>query len=171
MTERWNEIDPKYLKKMEPVKDQMMKSKWLATIDCNAPVKYDFKPFELTQEQFDAAQAFFDLYELRSHARRMPLVLGKYLKGFERGGAKPAVKEETEALEINLQPGGGIEKLIEWIGDREFSIFFDSAPAEEVLSGSELAGVASEVFGGKELSSKSTRRKDSPTAKSTAAVK
>src|SRR5437016_10346094 len=51
MLARFEEIDPKYAKKIEPVKDQMVTSKWLATIKCDVPLDYDFKPFILTEEQ------------------------------------------------------------------------------------------------------------------------
>lgn len=128
LLENWDDVPAKYQKKIEPVKEQLLKSKWLATIDRQAPVEYDFKPFKLTQEQFEACRAFFELYELRSHARRMQLVLGKYLEGFERGTPQPA-KVEAEQLQIQLQEGGSLDDLREWIGDRPFSIFLDSAPA------------------------------------------
>ncbi|HEY3782317.1 MAG TPA: DNA polymerase I [Fimbriimonadaceae bacterium] len=125
MYEHWDEIDPKYLKKMDPVKEQMMKSKWLATIDRSAPVTYDFKPFELTQEQFDAAKAFFELYELRSHARRMPLVLGKYLHGFETGAKPKQTEVENEVLEITLADEPSYEALLAWVGDKAFALYFE----------------------------------------------
>jgi DNA polymerase-1 len=127
--EHFDEIEPKHQKKIEPeeVRTQMMKSKWLATIDCEAPVQYDFKPFQLTEEQFEAARAFFELYELRSHARRMPLVLGKYLKGFTTGSPKPT-EIKNEVLEITLAESSSFEELRDWVGDRLFALFFDSAP-------------------------------------------
>jgi len=128
MLEHWEEIDPKFQKKIEPVKDQMVKSKWLATIVRDAPVEYNFEPFKLTQEQFDAAKAFFEVYELRSHARRMPVVLGKYLHGFEPGVSKPA-EIKTESLEIKLEGSGGLGKLHEFVGEKPFALYFDSAPA------------------------------------------
>jgi len=129
MYAHWDEIDPKYLKKMEPVKEQMIKSKWLATIDRSAPVEYDFKPFVLTQEQFDAARAFFELYELRSHARRMPLVLGKYLHGFEAGDKPKQTEVENEVLEITLAEEPSYEALASWVGDKPFSLYFELVSA------------------------------------------
>jgi DNA polymerase-1 len=130
MLEHWDEVDAKFQKKIEPVKEQMLQSKWLATITRDAPVSYDFAPFKLTQEQFDAAKAFFELYELRSHMRRMPVVLGRYLHGFEPGISKPA-EVKTEALEINLAPSGGLAKLHEFVADKPFALYFDSAPVAE----------------------------------------
>jgi DNA polymerase-1 len=144
MMERWDEIDPKFQKKIDPVRGQLLKSKWLATIDRNAPVQYDFKPFVLSEEQFEAARAFFDLYELRSHARRMPLVLGKYLHGFERGVSKP-VEIKQEAIDIQLEESNDLDALREWVGDRAFSIFFDSAPASTAPPPSDLFDQAVEA--------------------------
>jgi DNA polymerase-1 len=141
MLENWDEIDPKFQKKIEPVRDQMLKSKWLATIVRDAPVSYDFEPFTLSQEQFDAAKAFFELYELRSHVRRMPVVLGKYLHGFERGVTAPA-EVHTESIEVNLKPAEGLAKLHEFVGDKPYSLYFDSAPvpappAEDLFTATE----------------------------------
>ncbi len=133
MLEHWDEINPKFQAKIQPVRDQMVMSKWLATIQRDAPVEYDFTPFKLTQEQFDAAKAFFELYELRSHARRMPVVLGKYLHGFEIGVSKPA-EVKTEALQIQLEPAGGLARLHEFVGDKPYAIYFDSAPAAEPVT-------------------------------------
>ena len=105
MLARWDEIPPKYLKKMEPVKEQMLKSKWLATIECNVPLTYDLGPFVLTQEQLAAAQAMFESLEFRSLQRRarrrwepistgLPRVQGEVVAVVEEGG--------TEKLDIEL---------------------------------------------------------------------
>ena len=121
---RWEEVDPKFRKKIEPGKDQMLKSKWLATIKTDAPVEYDFRPFKLNQNQFEAAREFFELYELRSHVRRMNVVLTKYLEGFE--APKQPLKVETERLEIQLKEERDYGRIRPWVGDRAFALFFET---------------------------------------------
>jgi DNA polymerase I len=127
--ERWDEVPEKYRKKIEPVKEQMIQSKWLATIDCSAPVEFDFKPFQLSENQFEAARAFLEQYELRTHLRRMDHVLGPYLEGFEaRQAAAPKVDDER--LEVRLREAESYEALRAWVGERPYAILFESVSAQ-----------------------------------------
>lgn len=123
---RWDEVDAKFQKKIEPVKDQMRHSKMLATIRRDVPLDYDFRHFELTEAQFEAAKEFFERFELRSLVRRMEPVLGKYRVGFE-GQAAPTIKVESERLEVKVSPGGTFKELRAWVRDRHFSLIVDSA--------------------------------------------
>lgn len=121
---RWEEVDPKFRKKIEPVREQMLKSRWLATIKTDAPVEYDFRPFKLTQNQFEAARSFLELYELRSQVRRMNVVLTKYLEGFE--APKQPLKVETEKLEISLKEERDYGRIRPWVADRAYALFFET---------------------------------------------
>ncbi len=82
MWERFAEIPPKFQKKMDGLREQMMHSKRLATIVRDVPLDYDFRPFRLTRAQVDEAKAFMETFEFRQHARNVERVLRPYL-GFE----------------------------------------------------------------------------------------
>lgn len=125
---RWDEVDPKFQKKIEPAKEQMLKSRWLATIDTKAPVSYNFEPFKLTDEEYAHAQAILEQYELRSQVRRMPVVLGKYRDNQE--SAQNSVKVLVENLEIDLREERDHGRLTPWIADRPFAIYFESVSAQ-----------------------------------------
>src|SRR5208283_104515 len=43
---------------------------------------------------------------------------------------KPA-EVKTEALQIQLEPAGGLARLHEFVGDKAYAIYFDSAPVAE----------------------------------------
>lgn len=125
---RWDEVDPKFQKKIDPVREQMLKSKWLATIQCDAPLDYDFKPFSLTTEQFEAAREFLESYELRGLVRRMPTVLGKYQEGFDAGTTPTIV--EREALVVTVQEVREYSSLRTWVSDRPFALLSEAATAQ-----------------------------------------
>lgn len=125
--DRWDEVDPKFKKKIEPVRDQMLKSRWLATIDRNAPVSYDFRPFQLDGNAYEAAKAFLEMYELRSHVRRMPAVLGKYLEGAQT--ERPA-KAELDTIEIDLKEERDYGRLRPWVGDRPYALLYETVSSQ-----------------------------------------
>lgn len=82
MWARFDELPAKFQKKMTGLQEQMMFSKKLATIVRDVPLEYDFRAFKLTRDQVDAARAFMETFEFRSHARNIERVLRPYL-GFE----------------------------------------------------------------------------------------
>ncbi len=128
MLEHWDEVEPKFQKKIEPVKEQMLKSKWLATINREAPVALTFDDFKLDENEFQAAKAFLELYELRSHVKRMDAVLGKYRDGFE--ASAPKVSVESERIEIDLMELKGYDRIRDWVKDRPFSIQYETVTAQ-----------------------------------------
>lgn len=123
--ERFDELDPKFQKKIEPVKEQMLKSKWLATINREVPLEYDFEPFILDDNEFEAARAMLESFEFRTAVRRMDLVLGPYRDGAAPRSAAPAEVVE-EALEVRLAEAGTFEQLRAWVGDRAFALTFEA---------------------------------------------
>lgn len=136
MLARWDEIPPKYQKKMEPAREQMPKSKWLATIRCDVPLTYDFKPFVLTPAQIEAAQAMFESLEFRSLFRRAPKTLGAYLDGNApavRDGLSESVEVESEKLEISLSQVTDFEALARFVEDRRYSVYFAAAQAADLF--------------------------------------
>lgn len=126
--ERWNEVPPKYQKKIEPAKDQMIQSKWLATIQTDAPLTYGFEPFKLSSLQYEAALEFLELYELRSHVRRLPTVLGKYREGFE-AETEPA-ETPLESISIELRDVSSFEELRAFVADRPFGMLAEVATGQ-----------------------------------------
>ena len=123
---RFDELDPKYQKKIEPAKEQMIKSKWLATIKRDVPLEYDFEPFVLDDNEFAAARAVLESFELRTAVRRMDLVLGPYREGAAPRSEAPAVVVE-EALEVKVSEASSAEQLIAWVGDRPFALAFEQS--------------------------------------------
>ncbi len=123
--ERWDEVDPKFQKKIEPGREQMLKSKWLATIDCKVPITYDFKEFSLTPDQMESAREFLELYELKSQVRRLPIVLSKYQEGFQ-ASTDTAPKGDLDKLEITQQEVRDYARLKDWVDGRRFALFFET---------------------------------------------
>lgn len=123
-------VEPKYAKKIEPVQEQLKKSKWLATIVRDAPVDYDFEPFVLTPAQMDAAKAFLESWELRSLAKRSPQVLGPYVRGAAGEAVAPVVEVTVDRPEIKSLEFGDAEKLAAWAAGREFAMVFEAQVAQ-----------------------------------------
>ncbi|MFQ3677170.1 MAG: DNA polymerase, partial [Fimbriimonadaceae bacterium] len=130
---RLDEVEPKYRKKIEPVAEQMPKSKWLATIDCNVPLEYDFAPFSLTAEQYERARAMLERLEFRNHLKRAPTVLGRYVSGGEAAaadasGAAASVSEPP--LETSETSVGSLAELRSFVGDAEYAILPEAARSQ-----------------------------------------
>jgi DNA polymerase-1 len=122
MIERFAELPPKYQKKMDGLQAQMMQSKYLATIVCNAPVEYDFEPYALTQEQLDAAIRLLESYEFRAYVRKAPVVLGPYLGG--EGSNEPIAEVKDEVIEVSTSEARGYGDLAKFVDDRPFALLF-----------------------------------------------
>jgi sugar (pentulose or hexulose) kinase len=86
--ERWDEVEPKYQKKIEPAKDSMLLSKRLATIDRQVPLEYDFQPFRVDETQIEAAESMLDALEFRSYRKRARAILSRYSTGELRDPSK-----------------------------------------------------------------------------------
>jgi DNA polymerase I len=130
--DRSAEVPPKYWKKIEPVMDQLKMSKWLATIKCDVPLEYDFKPFILTPEQMEAAKAMLEAYELKNALRRSDLVLGRYLDGASREIGEATV--DVESVEVKLLTVSDMAGLRNFVGDQPFSMYFAAAaPARDLF--------------------------------------
>jgi DNA polymerase-1 len=129
MLSKYDEIPPKYQKKMDGLGSQMLLSKELATIVRDAPIDYDFKPFELSDAQMDRAVELMDSLEFRNHVRRAPLIFGRY-----RVGAMAARKDESpvevhnEALTVNCKGLTSYEDLTKGLFGGPYAVFF-AAPA------------------------------------------
>lgn len=121
MLERLDDIPEKFRKKIEPAKEQVPKSKWLATIDREAPVEFDFAPYQLSPEQFERAQEMLTELEFRTLAKRLPKVLSEYVVGdLPREGAASVTRE---ALEPKIGPALEDQAATEkWLDGAEFAL-------------------------------------------------
>ncbi|MBL8048869.1 MAG: DNA polymerase I [Chthonomonas sp.] len=132
--ENLDSIEEKFRKKLVPGLEQMPKSKWLATIDRNAPISWDFAPFRLSQPQAEAALAMLESLEFKNHHRRFRQIFSMYLDGFD--ASAPAVELGTESLspkEVNSPRD--VAAAREWIGNSPFGLLCTQAFAQSDLFG------------------------------------
>jgi DNA polymerase-1 len=138
--ERFDELEPKYQKKIEPAKALMIQSKWLATIDRHVPLEYDFKPFHLTEDQIETAERMLESLEFRSLVRRVHTVLGRYVEGGTRS-EEPAVVE-VQQLEVSSTDARTYEELRAWVGDKPFAMLQEPTAVQPgMFDEPEMAGV------------------------------
>jgi len=127
LLQRYDELDPKYKKKLDGNEEAMLRWKRLATIDCDAPVEYDFKPFVLHTHEVESAVAFLEAYEMRSHARRAPAILGPYVDG--ANVEAPIAEVKDEAIEARLEKAGSLEAVSGFVAGRPFAAYFPASAA------------------------------------------
>lgn len=134
LLEHFDELEPKYQKRILGNERQMMMSKHLATIVCDVPLEYDFKPFVLNQNQMASAIAMMESFEFRQHARRAPQILGPYVEGAAEPEASPALVDESgERIAVQVEPMDGYAELEAWVADRAYAIFFGASQARRDL--------------------------------------
>lgn len=140
LLERSSEVPEKYWKKIEPFKEQMLLCKKLATIRRDVPVEYDFKPFELSETQIESARSMLEGLEMKSLAKRAPIVLGRYLAGSDRG-AEAAEEPEPPAasIEVAYTANGAIDSIAEQAASGKVAYLF---PYAGLLDGEPLGYVA-----------------------------
>jgi DNA polymerase-1 len=128
MLSKFDQIPPKYQKKMEGMGSQMLLSKDLATIVRDAPVEYDFQPFQLTDEQMERAIALMEDLEFRTHVRRAPMFLGPYRVGSD--GPREIAPESTEVVNeaLSVDRKGFVEYsgLVSQLSEGPYAVFFAS---------------------------------------------
>lgn len=116
-----DKVPEKYRKKIEPLKDEIPKYKWLATIRHDVPFKYDYPNYTLSPDQLREAQQLFEWLEFRQHGRRLPIVLKPYLTE-EQGGLFSA-EVESEAPSVASQPAKSVEEVAKWMGKRVAGLY------------------------------------------------
>jgi DNA polymerase-1 len=135
MIERFAELPAKYQKRIEGNQAQMLQSKYLATIICDAPIEYDFVPFVLTDTQMERAIKMLESFELKQHARRAVTVFKPYLEtslaaatsdSDEDGEAESSVEVSNEAVTVNEIQVDGLSGVVQFVDGRPFSIYFPS---------------------------------------------
>ncbi|MEP0765951.1 MAG: DNA polymerase I [Fimbriimonadia bacterium] len=99
IAERLNEIPPKYRSKLEGSVDVLRLGKELTTIVTDAPVEFDFTPYEPDAAALDRAREFLESLEFRSIVRRLEPVLSKYVRGGPDG---VTTVQETPRVEVSV---------------------------------------------------------------------
>lgn len=127
-------VEEKFRKKLVPGLEQMPKSKWLATIDRNAPINWDFAPFRLSAAQTDAAMTMLESLEFKNHHRRFRQIFSLYMDGFDSSAAP--VEVGTESLQPKeVKPPRDVAAALAWIGDRPYGLMCAQAFAQSDLFG------------------------------------
>ena len=129
--DRFDELPPKYAKKIEPAIESMKSSKFLATINREVPLSYNFEPFVLTPEELEAAKAWLEAYEFRTLHRRADTVLGAYLDGAAPRRAEATV--ESESIDVELAQTSNYQELSKFVGDNKASVFFAAPVARDLF--------------------------------------
>jgi DNA polymerase I len=132
MIDRFDELPPKYKKRIDGCQPQMLQSKWLATIDRKVPIEYDFKPFVLTEGQIKDAVAMLDSFELRQAVKRAPIVLGPYAQTGDGPVLPPLALVGEESLVFKSFSAKSYDELTGFVKRRPFAVYFAS-PAKRDL--------------------------------------
>lgn len=129
--ERFDEVPEKFRKKIEGNQDQMVKSKWLATIIRDVPLEYDFAPYKLSAEKVEKAQAMLTSLEFRGPLRKFEQVMAPYVEG---GSDAIVVTPRAAAIEISYDDDvmDG-EELRSWVGDGRYAVLMAQAEAQGSL--------------------------------------
>ena len=133
MIEKFAELPAKYQKRIDGNQPQMVKSKWLATIDRNVPVAFDFKPLSLTPQQFAEAKDFLEKFEFRQHVRNFARVLGPYLEGSELAIDAPRATIEHEKLNFTQKEVSSYMILQSAVAHKPYGIYFAAAKSADDL--------------------------------------
>jgi DNA polymerase-1 len=137
---RLDEIEEKFRKKIEPHTEQLKQSKWLATIDRSVPIEYDFAPYRVLPEQFEAAKREIESLEFRSIAKRIGKVLAPYIEGASPDELAELVEVRSEGLmPASEETISTFEQLSKWAGDRPFALYVSDARLQKSMFEDDLA--------------------------------
>jgi DNA polymerase-1 len=125
--EQINEVEPKHRKKIEPAIDVMKLSKWLATIQRDAPVTFDFQPYRIDVAHIEQIKTMLTALEFKSHVKRVDSVLGRYVEG----DYEPSAEVVSESIKVRLHEGvASYKALVEWAQGRPFSVLATTGGAQ-----------------------------------------
>lgn len=134
-----DDIPDKFSKKLKGNEPQMIKSKWLATINCEAPIEYDFAPYQFPAELIADTKALLHTLEFKNHLKRFDLVLGPYMDS----PAKAVVEISNDALEFStIEQAQTLDQLVGWTGGKPFAIAEPSKPEQGSLLEEDIQGDA-----------------------------
>jgi DNA polymerase I len=124
---RIDEVPEKFRKKILGNEDQMVKSKWLATIIRDAPVEYDFAPYKMDADHMQRAQEMLTSLEFRGPLRKLEQVMSPYLT---EGAEKALSTPRAAAIEISYDDDVmDADELRNWVGESRYALML--ADAEE----------------------------------------
>lgn len=128
LKDRLAEVEEKFRKKIEPMVDQMMLSKMLATIDRYVPIEWDFQPFHIDVDHVHQVRAMVESLEFKTQARRIEAALQRYMTD----GANEFVEMGPESIEATLVEGTStFDDLVRWTSEAKvFSIVFADGKAQ-----------------------------------------
>lgn len=135
--ERIEDVPEKFRKKIVGNEDQMKKSKWLATIVRDAPIKFEFTPFRVTPDQLNHCKEFLSGYEFRSHARKADQIFASYMEGssdIASEGIAAEVSVGTESITVQSVTGKDtFDQMVSWIGSQPFSVVFHEGSSQKSM--------------------------------------
>ncbi|MBL8066219.1 MAG: DNA polymerase I [Chthonomonadaceae bacterium] len=133
LVERIDELEEKYRKKIEPMIEQMMLCKGLATICRTAPVVWDWKPFHIDVEHLAKVREMVESLEFKSQAKRLEAALGPYMSE----QAKTHAVVHRDAIDAALIPGQmSFDKLKSFVGDsHRYGVFVSNASDQPSMFG------------------------------------
>ncbi|MFZ4506616.1 MAG: DNA polymerase I [Fimbriimonas sp.] len=131
MLARFDEVEPKYQKKISGNEAQMLLSKKLATIVRDVQIDYAFPAFVLNDEQLKTATAMMESYEFKSHVRRAAQVLGPYVIGSAMAEPAKSAFVNEEKLEPRVRSMATFEELDAWVRERPFALTFAEGPPSD----------------------------------------
>lgn len=147
LLEKFDEVEPKYQKKIAGNERQMLQSKHLATIVCDVPLEYDFKPFQLDENQLAHAIAMMESFEFRQHARRAPQIFAPFIEGAVVAEDLPIAESSEEKIATESGSLPNFESLTAWVGDRHFALYFSAPQVRKDLFDEEVEAFAYVAIG------------------------
>lgn len=127
---RIDEVPEKFRKKIVGNEDQMVKSKWLATIDRDVPLTYDFAPYRMDPEHLEAASKMLTALEFRGPLRKLEQVMAPYMNG----GSTAVSTPKSSAIEISYDDDVmDFEELSNWVGTARYALLMADASAQGSL--------------------------------------
>lgn len=138
-----DDLDPKFRDKVEPFIDQIPKSKKLATIVRDVPLKFDYKPYSLSPRQLESAKAMLQSLEFRSHLKRLPEVFKPYTQNAQMSLLmdEPSLVKRDELKTTAITT---YQALASWAGLDSISLY-PSTDRYFVSNGEAVAHTQSEV--------------------------
>ena len=130
MLSRFDEVEEKFRKKIEPHIEEMKFSKWLATIVRDAPIDYDFAPYRVTASHVEKAKLALSQLEFRNHLKKLDQVLAPYRSD---GAADLTIASvDRDALTYRAKGGDAtMESLEAWVDGQPFGLHFEPRGATQ----------------------------------------
>jgi DNA polymerase-1 len=141
---RITEVEEKFRKKLEPHLAQIPKSKWLATIVRDVPLQFDYEPFRVSREEYEAAKTMLESLEFRTHMKKLPTVLEPYMEAGQPGlfGDGGAVAEAH--TEVTVRDAATREEVLSWMNGRVAGLYVEGSEAA-VAIGADALSISIEV--------------------------